>query len=125
MAARHGIENEIPTYARGKRRIDYVFATPGVYGCIRNCGVLAYDVAIISDHRGIFCDIDLVALLGSTASKMASLQQRLLNSARPADVYIYQTALMTYVIEHRIEERVYAVVARIEQEGLTDELSYS
>ena len=73
----------------------------------------------------ISCDIDLVALLGSTASKMASLQQRFLNSERPADVYIYQTALMKYVIEHRIEERVYAVVARIEQEGLTDELSYS
>jgi hypothetical protein len=36
----HGIKGEPPTYARGQRRLDYIFVTTGLVTSIQRCGIL-------------------------------------------------------------------------------------
>jgi hypothetical protein len=36
---RHGIEGEPPTYASGKRRLNYIFVTPGLESSVISCGI--------------------------------------------------------------------------------------
>jgi exonuclease III len=44
------------TYKRGRKKIDFIFVTPGLIPFITKCGILPFDQ---SDHRMIYIDVDL------------------------------------------------------------------
>jgi exonuclease III len=62
----HGINGEPPTYARGCRRLDYIFVTAGLATSVKQCGILPYSDIIDSDHRCLYADFDTAMLLGAT-----------------------------------------------------------
>jgi exonuclease III len=46
------------TYARGSRRIDYMFFDPALLPTIRQIGTLGLHEALVSDHVMIYVDLD-------------------------------------------------------------------
>jgi endonuclease/exonuclease/phosphatase (EEP) superfamily protein YafD len=54
----HGVVNKPPTYAQGKRRLDYVFCTTNLLSSVKRCGILPYSEIVDSDHRALYVDFD-------------------------------------------------------------------
>jgi hypothetical protein len=55
----HGTEDEPATYIRGRKRIDYMFGSAGIVTHTNAAGIEAfYDGVAVSDHRGLFADIN-------------------------------------------------------------------
>ena len=55
----HGSKNEPNTYARGSRRIDFVFCTSNISQYIIQSGILPFDSIATTDHRALYIDIKL------------------------------------------------------------------
>ena len=53
MRSRLGSGDEPATYARGSKRIDYIFMTDDVASLIRTCGAEHFNHHFFSDHRGL------------------------------------------------------------------------
>ena len=47
----HGIAVEPPTYARGTKRLNYVFCTPNLLASVTRSGILPYSEVIESTHK--------------------------------------------------------------------------
>jgi hypothetical protein len=53
------------TYRRGnKRRINFMLGTPKIRECVQCQGALEYNDGIVSDHRGMFIDLNVASLFG-------------------------------------------------------------
>ena len=53
------------TFWRGNNwHIDFMLGSPRIRDCIRHQGALEYNKGIISDHRGLFIDLDPLQLFG-------------------------------------------------------------
>jgi exonuclease III len=79
-------EKEIPnTYARGSRRIDYIFGTPKVAQNCAQVGILPYGTGFSSDHRGIFIRVDMEKILSTSVSASESIYARKLQNATPKE----------------------------------------
>ena len=63
QGSKHGLDDEIPTYARGRKRLDYTFVTQGVLAATNKCGLEPFLLRIQSDHRGQYIDINKNMLL--------------------------------------------------------------
>jgi hypothetical protein len=57
LALFHGPEVQIPTYARGTKRLDYCLLSSSLEGLISACGYNLFNEYIHSDHRAMFLDI--------------------------------------------------------------------
>ena len=78
---RLGFKDEPATYARGKRRVDYMFGTQGVAEQTSRVGCTPFgDGLFHSDHRGLFVDINLGAILTDAVSTLDTPATRLLSS---------------------------------------------
>jgi hypothetical protein len=62
--------NNPPTHSRGSKCIDYIFGSTSILQHVTSSGINAfYDLPYIhSDHRGLFVDINELALFGATLS---------------------------------------------------------
>lgn len=49
-AARHGLEDEVPTYARGRKRLDYILMTPTIASYATRSGADPFNHRFFSDH---------------------------------------------------------------------------
>ena len=58
QSTRHGLEGEVATYARGRKRIDYVLATEDLLDGFTGSSVEPFNYKIHSDHRGLYVDIN-------------------------------------------------------------------
>ena len=102
----HPIAGEVPTYARGSKRLDYVFCTQNVLSSITACGIEPFNQNILSDHRGIFVDWDEPSLFGSATSPMAPKAVRKLQSHRLQAKGNYITLFHEYCVKHRVFDRI-------------------
>jgi len=57
--ALHHLDTTIPTYDRGSKRIDYIFATENIIPYITQGGILSYHFLTSMDHRALYIDIEL------------------------------------------------------------------
>lgn len=64
MGARHNQDLPI-TYARGRRCLDYGFATENVCDALRACGYESFNHRFSFDHRAYFFDFDIRRLFGT------------------------------------------------------------
>ena len=60
-AHKHGQEN-IATYIRGWRRVDYCFVSPRILEHVLRCGFEAIHARKVCDHRGYFVDLSMIGL---------------------------------------------------------------
>jgi hypothetical protein len=102
----HGIENEPPTYARGRKRLDYIFCTPGILSSIAQCGILPYSDIIDSDHRSLFLDFDTNKLFGGGPAELAPNPVRILHSRDEKGCDHYVKAVHKYLVDHKVPERI-------------------
>jgi hypothetical protein len=88
MGARHGYE--LPaTYARGRKCLDYGFATPVIGEALEACGYESFGNRFSSDHRAYFFDFDIGRLFGTQIQKLTKFEPRLLHSTNAKQVTSY------------------------------------
>ena len=62
LGMKHGY-NSPRTYIRGQKTIDFILATEGVLNSVMAAGMLPFQHGIISDHRGLWIDLNIASLL--------------------------------------------------------------
>jgi hypothetical protein len=81
--ARHNAGSYPNTYARGTKRIDYIFGTERVRKHCISSGILPFGYRYSSDHRAIFIRLKVGKVLSMTIHPSESSTTRLLMSATP------------------------------------------
>jgi hypothetical protein len=121
-AYHHGIENEVGTYSRSKNRLDYILCSNDIATTIWRCGVLPFNFVISSDHRGVFIDVDIDALLGGDPSPLMAAALRGIRSTTPKNCVQYVTETQTYLSDHNVYDRIEQLSLLTDEHGLTDHL---
>jgi exonuclease III len=102
----HSVQTEVPTYARGSERLDYVFCSVELLPAVAHCGAEPFNQHIFSDHRALFIDWHEDILFGSKCPLLVShAQRRFLSKHRPS-VTKYIEELHKYSIDHNILARL-------------------
>ena len=102
----HGIQNEDPTYSRGSKRIDYVFAYSRLLPFLLRHGSEPFNSRIFSDHRGLFVDFSLPGFFDRAPNVMARPHQRNLIYESPRHVRLYLEKMHAYFEQHDIMYRL-------------------
>ena len=84
-----------PTHQRGSVPIDGILATPTLAATMSCGGYLAFGT-LLGDHRGVWMDVPLSAMLGYDMANVSSPQARRLKLEDPRVVHKYQMLLLTY-----------------------------
>jgi exonuclease III len=77
------------TYARGRKCLDYGFATRKVADALVLCGYEAFNHRYTTDHRSYFFDFNTDLLFGAATPQLASPQSRILKSTNVKQVTSY------------------------------------
>ena len=90
------------------RRLDYMFGCADVLKATAQQGTLAYSVGPASDHRGLFVDLDIQAILGTNIKNknMVPSSARLLKSGHPESVLAYNKSMRDYYDDHKMVARI-------------------
>jgi exonuclease III len=105
----HGSEGEPPTYARGTRRLDYIFCTPNLLASVKQCGILPYSEILDSDHRALYVDFDTTTLIGGDLASLSATPVRILRSRDVKGREKYVEAVAKYMEDHRVLQRLLEV----------------
>ncbi|KAI2503166.1 hypothetical protein MHU86_11269 [Fragilaria crotonensis] len=87
------------------RRIDFIFGCERVDNHAVRSGTLSYHEGPQADHRGIYVDLMLPAIL-ITPSLLASHSKRLLHNGNPETVETYLTSVNNYYRDHNMVHRI-------------------
>jgi hypothetical protein len=85
MANQHNAEQYPPTYARGTKRIDYIFGTEKIQQHCKSSGILPFNIGYPSDHAPIYIRVDLQKILSTEIHPIESTATRLIVSATPKE----------------------------------------
>ena len=96
---------DIRTYDRGSKRIDYALISPELVPMVTVSGYLPFYCRIVSDHRFFYLDFNTQALLGDP-SKLASLPERDIRSKDPTAVTTYVRAKHKHLCEQNFFKRI-------------------
>jgi exonuclease III len=88
-----GTTDEPATYARGSKRLDYVFMTADIASSVVACGAEPFNHRFFSDHRGLYVDLKLSGLFDRNLSPLAGPQFRDIRSGNPHQIRKYIQAL--------------------------------
>jgi hypothetical protein len=80
----HGESAEIPTYARGTKRLNYAAASSSLRHLICACGYNLFNEHIHLDHHTSFVDLRLKDCFGHVTPSLASPDLRFVSSSSPA-----------------------------------------
>ena len=97
---------QIPTRWPDSRRIDHIFVSHRLSNAIKAIGILPWDTPIISDHLGIFIDLDETRIFGTNHLDPAKHGQRRLRSTAPRRAEAYLSQLKTYVTKSKLQQRL-------------------
>jgi hypothetical protein len=74
---KHGYgARDFNSYARGTTCIDYVLMDDRLAGAVQECGYLPFNQLILSDHRGMFVDVDTIWFFGSETIPLQRMSLR-------------------------------------------------
>ena len=88
-----------PTYARGRKCLDYGFSTPRVALALKACGYEAFNARFPTDHRSYYFDFYTKLLFGTATPSLASPSQRILNWKNVKQVTAYIKFVYDYLQE--------------------------
>ena len=83
IEANMNIPNNVRSHNRGSTIIDGVWATPYIQERIIACGLAPFDFVYVSDHRGIFLDIDIFEVLDAREIEIITPPYRRLKCTIP------------------------------------------
>jgi hypothetical protein len=99
------------TYRRGtNRRINYMLGTPRVHSSVRRRGALEYNDGIISDHRGLYVDLDPTVLFGGNTDDPVAASSRGFTSKNAKKTEAYLNHLEKYFEDHKLCSRINKLV---------------
>ena len=99
------------TWNRGTLAIDHVYMTVDVYRSVRKAGYAPFNVIAMSDHRGIFFDLDMRILFDEDIFQVTPAAYRRLKSTHPKHVKAYQKLITEQWKIHKINERITKISA--------------
>jgi hypothetical protein len=111
---RHGTEGEPNTHIRGSSRIDYMLLSPDLVEYVTAAGILPMYGFATSDHRALFCDIDLDSYLGGLPNAALLSSRRGLNSKDPHVVKKYREGVDAFLETSDFEARLDQVLDQID-----------
>ena len=97
--------NNMATYARGTKRIDFIFTSKNLVEKTTASGFLAFYDGVETDHRGSFIDFDATKLFTDKTETLYSHTQRILLSKLPKTVKKYKEELWKRLNSHNICNR--------------------
>jgi predicted Zn-ribbon and HTH transcriptional regulator len=111
----HDLHSQVPAKttcnSSSKGHIDYIIGTTAVEAAVIQNGTLSYAEGLISDHRGLFVDIDHVALLQlDTVNQVMPIAGRLLRSGNPEVHNKYIDKVTDYFEKHNMFERLDRII---------------
>jgi hypothetical protein len=101
---------QIPTYARGKKRLDDALATLLAARTIVADGYEPFNHRLASNHRAFFLDFDEAALFGSQSPCSASIQRCDLHAKNPKEVTQYLEAKHNLMEANSIFDRIQRLI---------------
>ena len=78
-----------PTYARGKKCLDYAFATPNIIHSVVKARYEAFNAKYSTDHRAYYVDFKTDQLFGIQIQPLAKFEPRVLKSNNLKQVTAY------------------------------------
>jgi hypothetical protein len=96
----HGLDDSIPTYARGTKRLDYCVASDILEQHIQACGINLFNEHLTSDHRATFMDIQLNNFFGNGTPRLASPDLRFTSTSSP-DVVQFVQKMHSHLVENK------------------------
>ena len=106
MLHHHGFD-DIVTYARGRKQLDYATCTPQVAKAVENCGYEPFNHRLKSNHCRFFLDINATKLFGSdTQCLPPSLEFRDIQSKHSKSVTTYITEKHAYLSDRPFFDRL-------------------
>lgn len=115
-----GNPDEITTYSRGKKRIDYILTSQALVPYISRVGYLALYESNLSDHRGMFMDISDI-ILGTKVIPKRPAARHIGSKSKPNTIYKYKDHIHTQFVIHRIYERAEELFKCSDEEPVTEE----
>ena len=103
---RHGLHNEPSTYARGQKRVDYIFISEHLLPYLVRSGFEPFNHRIYSDHRGCFIDLSIPGLFNRSLTTLATPPNRNLCSTNHHHVQKYIRAVNDYFLQHHVMPRL-------------------
>jgi hypothetical protein len=95
------------TYRRGNKRwIDFMLGTPKIRECVQRRGALEYNDSIVSDHRGMFIDLNAASLFGGATDDHVAASSRGFTSKNEKKVKKYLDDLDKNFVDHKICSRI-------------------
>ena len=104
-AHKHGHAN-IATYIRGRRQVDYCFASPRILEHVLRCGFEAFHARKVCDHRGYFVDWSMIGLFDRQLPVIVNPVEKCIRSNHPRLLQKYILNLASYLEEHHIERKI-------------------
>ena len=119
-AYHHERINNIASYARGTKRIDFIFTTKNLVEKTTASGFLAFYDGIETDHRGSFVDFDADKLFKDKTPSLHTHTQRTLLSKLPKTVKKYKEELWKRLNNHNISARSTKIKTQASEQPLPD-----
>jgi hypothetical protein len=95
------------TYRRGKNRwIDFMLGMHKVKSCVKRRVALENNDGIVSDHRGLYIDLDPATLFGGTTDDPVAASSHGFTSKNEKKTEAYLNQLDKYFVDHKICARI-------------------
>jgi hypothetical protein len=120
IANQHHTDSYPPTYARGTKRIDYIFGTERIQKHCKASGILPLHIGYPSDHRPVFIRVDLQAVMATEIHPTESKATRLITSATPREREKFLHELDIHYQAQNLYERM-SNLWNIQKENWTEE----
>ena len=108
----HPTNKDTPTinsHLTGTAQIDYILGSQKVAENTVRAGILAFHQLLETDHRAMFADIDMLAILHSERTTIYENPTRHLNGHDPALILLYRYELFKHLNDHNIWDQHEAI----------------
>ena len=103
------------TYERGQKVLDYILVDPVLLPSIQACGYEPFKVRIISDHRGVYIDVNTNMMFGDRINNLLPMELRDINSKKAFQISPYFDHKNQHLHDHNWFAKVEKVQACIDR----------
>ena len=119
---RHGQTN-FSTYFRGSSCIDYILVSPPLVHAITACGYEPFNHRILSDHRGLYLDVDTSMFFGSDTTPLPPMNARDYTSKHIHNTHQYFQHMTDHLDQHQWYTKIAALQECITNNHRNDSLA--
>lgn len=122
VTALHPEAHSTPTVRNG-RRLDYILCSPRIAPCVKRAGILPLGDPFITDHRPIYCDIDMRELYGTPTHSIVRPDGRTLQHRNIQQVGRFHELLDRYMRTRQVHKQCMDALFEISKYGPTAKAS--